>query len=411
MNTFAAALKQYAYLTVTVGLNLQPGQRLLICDAPLECAPLVRLIAASAYQAGARLVDVLWRDEALIRARFEHAPRDSFTEFPVWRTDALLEAAQRGDAFLYSYGAAPDLLADQDPTLVSQVQRLHEQYRLPHLKTVMTTELNWSVIGMPVQAWAAKIFPDDPPSVQLGKLWDTIFKLCRLDQADPVAAWQVHTEKLALRRDYLNAKQYVALHYHAPGTQLTVGLPANHRWIAGAKQSRWGTPFIPNLPTEEIFTMPHKEQVEGVVTATKPLSYGGRLVENFSLTFAGGRVVRVVAEKGQSILEGVIKSDAGAACLGEVALVPDSSLVSQTGLLFYNILFDENAASHLALGRAYRDCLAQGPALTEAEFAAAGGNDSAVHLDFMIGSSQLDIDGLTTEGEIEPVMRAGEWAF
>jgi aminopeptidase len=408
--TFEHKLENYADLALKVGLNLQAGQRLII-RAPLGSASLVRLITAGAYQMGARLVDVLWNDEALTLARFQYAPRDSFEEFPTWKTDALTEAAEQGDAVLSIVARDPDLLKDQDPELIAAVQRTADTHMLPFRQKAMADALNWSIVSVPEPAWAAKIFPDDSFEGQISKLWDTIFKVCRVDQVDPVAAWEKHLAQLAAKRDFLNDKQFTALIYRAPGTDLTVGLPENHVWAGGRKETLSGIPFIPNVPTEEVFTMPHKDKVNGVVASTRPLSYGGILIDKFSLTFENGRVVKVTAEKGETVLRRLIESDEGASRLGEVALVPYSSPISQTGLLFYNTLFDENAASHLALGRAYRFSVKGGAEMPEEEFAAAGGNLSLAHVDFMMGSKEMDIDGQSSDGRSEPVMRGGEWAF
>lgn len=408
--SFEQKLQNYAELAVKVGLGFQAGQRLFI-RAPIEGAPLVRLIAASAYRAGARLVEVIWHDDALTLARFQYAPRDSFEEYPAWRAELLAQAAEAGDAVLSVLATDPDLLKDQDLELVTTVQRVHDQHLLPFRKLAMTERVNWSIVSLPIPAWAAKIFPGEPPEQQLSKLWDTIFTICRADRPDPVAAWQQHNQELVARKDYLTARQYTALKYTGPGTDLILGLPDGHLWQGGAGQTHSGLTYIPNLPTEEVFTLPHKDQAEGVVTSTRPLSVGGVLIENFSLMFENGRVVKIAARKGEAMLNSLVETDEGSARLGEVALVPYSSPVSKSGLLFYNTLYDENAASHLALGRAYRFCLAGGSAMTEEEFAVAGGNNSFAHIDFMIGSRQMDIDGLTRNGGVEPVMRGGEWAF
>ena len=408
--SFEQKFQNYADLTVKIGVGLQAGQRLMV-RAPVESAPLVRRIAASAYQAGARLVDVQWSDDALTLARFQYAPRDSFEEFPAWRTEALLRMAQQGDALLSIHAADPDLLKDQDPELVALAQRVNDIHMQPFRQYLMADKLNWSIISLPIASWAAKVFPTDPPETQIARLWETIFKICRADRVDPLAAWQNHTQHLAVRRDYLTARQYVALKYRAPGVDLTLGLPENHIWHSGQGQTESGIPFIANVPTEEVFTLPHKDKVNGLVSSSKPLSYSGVLIEDFSLTFVEGRVARVTAQKGEATLKKLVEMDEGAARLGEVALVPHSSPISQTGILFYNTLFDENASNHVALGRAYRFCLANGAAMSDEEFAAAGGNHSLAHVDFMIGSDQMDIDGLTRSGQAEPVMRAGEWAF
>ena len=409
--TFEENLKKYADLIVHVGVNLQPGQRLTIRRAPHEAAPLVNLIAASAYKAGARLVDVFWRDEALILTRFKHAPRDSFAEYPDWQAGALLEAVKRGDAMISFSAEDPDLLKEQDPALVSLAVKTNARRMLPVMDHIMRDAVNWLVVALPTPAWAAKIFPNRNSEESIAALWETIFTLCRLDQADPVAAWQKHVQELQARSAYLNNKQYTALKYTGPGTDFRLGLPKGHIWKGAQSVSQAGIPFVANLPTEEVFTLPHKDQADGVVTASKPLNHEGRLIENFSLTFAQGRVVEARAERGEAALKEIIATDEGAARLGEAALVPHSSPISQSGLLFYNTLFDENASSHLALGRAYRFTLQNGTTMSTDEFAAAGGNYSLKHVDFMIGSAQTNVDGITADGRAEPVMRQGEWAF
>lgn len=415
---FEHMLAKYAELAVKVGLNLQPGQRLLIKgDAlvtngvSLHMAPLVERIAAVAYQGGARLVDVIWGDERLQLARFRHAPRDSFAEFPTWQANAALEYAQHGDALLTVLADNPDLLTDQDPELVATFQTTALKHTRPYRDYIMRDAINWTVIAGSAPDWAARVFPDLPPPAAESKLWEAIFEMCRLNHADPVAAWQTHLGHLAARSDYLNHKRYAALKFIAPGTDLTVGLPAGHIWKAGHSTSQSGITFTANMPTEEIFTLPHKDKTEGVVAASIPLSHGGALIENFSLTFAQGQVVSASADKGEAILSKMLETDAGAGRLGEVALVPHSSPISQSGLLFYNTLIDENAASHVALGRAYRFSLQGGQALSDAGFAALGGNYSLTHVDFMIGSAHMDVDGLREDGTLEPIMRNGGWAF
>jgi aminopeptidase len=407
---FEQYLRSYADLAVKIGVNVQPGQRLMI-RAPLDSAPLARLIAISAYQAGARLVDVIWEDEQLELIRFQNAPRDSFEEASSWLPNALLEYAQRGDALISIRGNDPDLLNNQDPNLIASARKAASIKFAPFMDRLMHTDLNWLVVSAPVVSWAAKVFSGLPAEQQMSRLWDMIFDVCRLKQPDPSAAWERHITQLSARSAYLNRKQYAALHYRAPGTDLRVGLPRGHVWESARAISAKGIAFVPNMPTEEVFTMPHKDRVSGTVTASKPLNYSGTLIENFRLTFAEGRVVEIAAESGADSLRKLIATDAGAGRLGEVALVPHSSPISQSGLLFYNTLFDENAASHLALGRAYQSTLEGGTAMSDEEFSAAGGNNSLIHVDFMIGAAAMDIDGLTEDGAAEPVMRAGEWAF
>jgi aminopeptidase len=408
-------LRAYAELTVRVGLNLQPHQRLLIIGplanggASIEAAPLVRHITAAAYAAGAQLVETLWGDEALLAARFANAPRDSFDEFSAWLPRALAEHVENGHAVLSIYANDPDQLKDAPPELVAAVQQATARAVRPFREYISRNQTNWSVVAAAASSWAARVFPDVEPSQQVARLWDAIARLCRLDRPDPIAAWETHLRELATRTEHLNRKQYSALRYNGPGTDLTIGLPGGHVWVGGSSLNAARIRFAPNLPTEEVFTMPHKDRVDGVVRSSKPLSYGGNLIEGFSLRFEGGRVVEVHADRGESVLRTLIAMDAGAACLGELALVPHSSPISQTGRLFYNTLFDENAASHIALGAAYKFTFRGGEALTDEEFEAVGGNRSAAHVDFMIGSGELDVSGVLPDGTVEPVMRKGEW--
>jgi aminopeptidase len=408
-------LRAYAELTVKIGLNLQPQQRLLIIGpvanggCSLEAAPLVRHITAAAYDAGARLVETLWGDEALLAARLEHAPRDSFDEFSAWLPSALVAHVEAGHAVLSIYANDPDQLKGHSPEFVAAVQQATARGVRPFREHISRNQTNWGVVAAAAASWAARVYPDRSASEQVPALWDAIERLCRLDRPDPVASWETHLSQLAERTNHLNAKQYKALKYSGPGTSLTIGLPAGHIWVGGRSTSASGIRFAPNLPTEEVFTMPHKDRVDGTVWSTKPLSYGGTLIEGFRITFAEGRVVDVKAEKGEDVLRRLVKMDGGAARLGELALVPHSSPVAQTGVLFYNTLFDENAASHVALGAAYKFTLRGGETMTDEEFERAGGNRSATHVDFMIGSSELDVDGVLSDGGVEPVMRKGEW--
>ena len=406
---FERALSQYAQLIVKIGLNVQPGQRLLI-RAPLEAVPLVRQVSIRAYEAGAHLVDTIWVDPQMLRIRFQYAPDDSFAVHSDWGWKAGLETVDAGGAVLSIGGTDPDLLKGIDPAQIATMQRAEGQASLPLSRRISADAINWCVVGYATAAWAAKVFPDLAPGEQRTRLWDAIFSTVRLDTPDPLAAWEAHGEDLVRRAAYLNAKQYDALHYTGPGTDLTVGLPENHHWIGGPAPTAIGISNVANLPTEEVFTAPHRERVDGTVRATMPLNLRGNLVENFSLSFKDGRVTNVSAEKGEALLRSQVEMDEGAARLGEVALVPHSSPISRAGILFYNTLYDENASSHLALGRAYRNCIADLAGDSEEAFTARGGNQSAIHLDFMVGSGEIDIDGIAADGTREPLMRQGEWA-
>lgn len=405
---FTRSLSRYADLIIRVGLNLQPGQRLIV-RAPLEAAPLARLVAAAAYDLGSPLVDVVYSDPQLVLTRFQHAPADSFAEVSQWWVQAGLEFVENGHALLSIAGTDPDLLKDVDPALIATTRKAEGQVGAPLSRLVSADAINWCVVAYATPAWAARVFPDLSPEEQQNRLWEAIFAAVRLDAADPVAAWQAHSDDLLARTAMLNQRQYTALHFTGPGTDLTVGLPYNHHWIGGAAPTALGFSNIANMPTEEVFTAPHRKRVDGVVRATMPLSLSGKLVDEFSVTFEKGRVVDVSAKKGEALLRSLIETDEGAARLGEVALVPAGSPISRRGILFYNTLFDENAASHIALGRAYRNCIDGCEGLEDEDFAALGGNSSSTHVDFMIGSAEVDVDGITGDGTAEPLMRRGEW--
>lgn len=400
----------FAELAVRVGVNVQPSQRLWV-SAPLEAAPLVREVARVAYCRRARLVEVIWHDDQVTLARFRHAPRDSFAECSPWRGEALSRAAEAGDAFLSIFAEDPDLLSEQDPALVAQSKTAeHTQLRRFHDR-LMSDHVNWSAISVPIPSWAARVFPGLEPAEQVARLGQAIVHVTRLDTPDPIAAWLEHTTTIGRRAAALNDQCFRALHYRGPGTDLTVGLPDGHRWLAGTATTSSGISFVPNMPTEEVFTLPHRDRVDGLVRASMPLAYAGTRIEGFGFELRQGRVIRSWARQGEETLRGLLEMDEGASRLGEVALVPASSVVAETGLLFHNTLFDENAACHLALGKAYCPCLAGGSDRSDVELAAAGVNDSLTHVDFMIGSPALDVDGLTAAGSRIPVMRRGEWAL
>jgi len=341
--------------------------------------------------------------------RFRRAPRDAFGQVSAWLPAALLEHVRAGHAVLSIYANDPDQLKDEDPQLISAVQQSIARAVREFREHISRNDTNWTVAAAAATAWARRVFPDVDPVQGTAKLWQAIATLCRLDEPDPVSAWRVHLDELAQRRDRLNRSRYDALRYRGPGTDLTVGLPEGHTWVSGQSTSRQGILFAPNIPTEEVFTMPHKDRVDGIVSSSRPLSYGGTLIEDFSLRFVQGRAVDVKAAKGEAVLKELIATDEGAARLGEIALVPHSSPVSRSGVLFYNTLFDENAASHAALGAAYKFTFSGGEQMDDEAFARAGGNRSAIHVDFMVGSADLDVDGVARDGSPEPLMRKGEW--
>jgi aminopeptidase len=415
---FEQNLEKYAEVILKVGLNLQSGQRLLIGGAStsydgisFETAPLVRIITKKAYQMGARLVDVVWGDEQLRLIRFQYSPEESLDEYPQWRIDARLNISKAGDANLHIMTSNPDLLRDIDASLISKFQLNLQKNLKPVLDLITQNALNWLIVSAPSKAWADKLFPKIPSKKRMQKLWDVIFKICRIDEDNPISAWKKHNEDLHKRCNYFNQKQYHALKLTSAVTNLTVGLPKNHIWTGGSVKTLDGIDFTANLPTEEIYTLPHKDRVDGVVKTTRPVFYQGKIIEDCVFKFSEGRVVEAEAKVGNDMMQAIIDTDKGARSIGEIALVPNSSPISQTGLLFYNILIDENASNHIALGQGYRDSLKNGDEMTEEEFMAAGGNQSLIHLDVMIGSGDMNVDGILEDGTIEPVMRNGEWAF
>ncbi len=404
-------LEKYADLIVRVGLNLQPGQKLFIVAQQLEVAPLVQQVVKRAYQHGSKLVSVLWDDDQIKRLRVEHASGDSFEEFPAWTTDARLNSMKDGDATLMISGRDPHLYKGQDQNLVGIAARVYLEHFKPIMEMVARNSTQWCVVCPPTPDWAAAVFPDSTRAEAEMKLWDAVVKTCRLDQPDPVNYWKDYFDQIMVRGDYLTAKNYTAMTFKSPGTDLKVGLPEGHLWIGGWNKTGGGINFAANLPSEEVFTLPHRGTTEGTVTATKPLAYQGSLIKDFSLTFSAGKVVDFQAKKGEDTLRNILESDPNSRYLGEVALVPHETPISQLGLAFLNTLYDENASNHLALGNAYRFNLAGGTDMSEEDFEAAGGNESITHEDFMFGSGEMDVDGVLPDGSTEPVMRAGEWAF
>jgi len=409
-------LKKYAEAVVQVGLNLRAGQRLIITNATSRGVPpaarlFVHEVTKAAYAAGARYVETIWGDEEMQRIRLQNAPADSFNEYPKFHVNAVMDMIQNGDALLAVYANDPDALNGMNTERVGAMQKTHLENYKEISMNVSHNAMNWCVVAAASPAWARKIFPDLKPKEAEEKLWDAVFETTRATQPDPVAAWREHIKNLRKRADYLHAKKYSALHYKSSDTDLTLGLPQGHKWINAQMLAQNGVVFTANMPTEEVYTLPDRQRADGTVAATFPLSYGGNLIEDFSVTFENGRIVRVNAKKNEALLQKLVDTDEGSTRLGEIALVPASSPIATRGHLFYNTLYDENASCHIAIGRAYRSTLTGGEELTDEEFISAGGNLSINHVDFMIGSPQMDIDGIREDGTSEPVMRAGEWAI
>lgn len=405
-----ATLDRYADLVLRVGLGLQAGQPLLV-RTNIAGAPFARRVADVAYRSGSGLVSVLYTDSEVGRSRLRHARDEALTTYPAWQAYALNETIPSGTAVLSIIADDPDAYADEDPHRIAQTLKAAREELQPFYDGLGRDATNWCIVAMPVPEWASKVFPDEPIESAEGKLWDAVLASVRLDRDDPLAAWQEHIDALEARARHLNERAYRELHYRGPGTDLRIGLARDHVWAGPQSESASGARFVANLPTEEVFTAPHREHAEGTVRATRPLSHGGKVIDGFWLRFADGRVVEAGADVGEDTLHEILDVDEGARRLGEVALVEASSPIAQTGLLFYDTLFDENASCHFALGRAYRFNIRNGSNMTAEEAEAHGANPSLTHVDFMVGSGDLDVDGVRQDGTTEPVMRAGSFAF
>lgn len=402
-------LDRLAEVAVRTGLNLQPGQDLVL-TAPVGALPLVRRVAAAAYRAGAGLVSPILSDDGVTLARFDNAGDDSFDRAPGWLYQGMAAAYENGAARMAISADDPMLLADVDPAKVARAGKANSIAYKPALSKISNFEINWSIVSYPSAGWAKRMFPDLAEDEAVARLANAIFAASRVTNDDPVAAWAAHNAALRTRTQWLNGQRFSALHFTGPGADLTVGLADDHEWHGGASEAKNGVVCNPNIPTEEVFTTPHAARTEGYVRATKPLAHQGSLIEDIEVRFEAGRIIEAKASRGEAVLLKLLDTDEGARRLGEVALVPHSSPISQSGLLFYNTLFDENAACHIALGQCYSKCFLNGADLSEDEVTAKGGNSSMIHVDWMIGGADTDIDGILPDGSTVPVFRKGEWA-
>lgn len=407
---FDKNLTKYAELAVKIGVNIQPNQYLYIA-ASIESAQFVQIVTKVAYENGAKNVFVDYTDDQITRTRYELAPEDSFDFFPQWKVQEREWLAEQGAAFMSIISQSPDLLSGIDSKRIASFQKAAGTALNKYRQYVQSDKISWTVIATPSKQWASKVFPNLPEEKQVDALWEAIFKATRSDLANPVEAWAQHNDHLHEKVDYLNDKKFSKLHYTAPGTDLTIELPKGHLWCGAGSINEKGDEFMANMPTEEVFTVPHKDGVNGFVSSTKPLSYGGNIIDNFTITFEKGRIVNVVAEQGEEVLKNLVATDEGSHYLGEVALVPFQSPISQSNILFYNTLFDENASNHLAIGSAYAFCLEGGKTMSREELLENGLNQSITHVDFMIGSAEMNIDGIKEDGTSEAVFRNGNWAF
>lgn len=408
--TFQEKLAAYAELAVKVGVNIQKGQYLLI-NTSVDTLEFTRLVVKEAYAAGAGRVQVHFTDGEIERAYYEHAADEEFKRYPEWIVKQRDELIERKGALLWIDAEDPDLLTGIPVSRLADQQKASGNALVNYRNAVMKDEIAWSIVAVPSPKWAAKVFPDLPAEEQVNALWEAIFKTVRIGEGDAVENWRKHVANLESRATLLNEKRYAKLHYTAPGTDLTITLPDKHLWLTGGSKTPDGTVFIANMPTEEVYTMPAKFGVEGTVRNTKPLVYKGNVIDDFTLTFEGGKIVKTEAGVGHELLKELISVDEGSQYLGEVALVPHESPISASGILYYNTLFDENASNHLAIGEAYPTCYEGGRDLQKGQLEALGINVSITHEDFMIGSSEMDIDGVLADGTVEPIFRKGSWAF
>jgi len=404
-------LKKYAHLIVNTGLNLQPKQ-ILVITSPIECAPFTRLVSQMAYEAGAHDVVIQWRDELFSKIRFLHAPEEVFDEFPEWQKEFYLSYVHQGAAFLSISASDPELMKDVDPERMNKAQKTSSTALKDYMERLMSNKNVWCVVSIPTAAWAKKVFPHLSEEASIDKLWEVIFKTVRVDTEDPAASWDDHKTKLKARMDFLNSLALKSLHYtNSLGTDLSIELPKDHIWLGGSELTPEGLEFIANMPTEEVFTLPAKTGVNGKAVSSMPLNYNGNLIEQFSLTFKDGKIVDYSAVKGYETLKTMIETDEGSHFLGEVALVPYDSPISNANILFFNTLFDENASCHLAIGKAYPVCLKQGDHMSQEELEKSDVNDSLLHVDFMIGTNDLEILGRSSDNQEIQIFKHGNFVF
>ncbi|QCX14086.1 aminopeptidase [Enterococcus faecalis] len=410
LENFNENLKKYARLIAETGVNVQDNHTVVL-QISVDQAPLARLITEEAYRLGAAEVIVQWSDETIQREFLAHAATDRIENVPQYKIDQTDDWIAKGASRISVVSSNPDALAGVDAQRVAAFQAANGKALVNLRKATQANKVSWTVVAAASEGWAAKVFPELATSEeQVDALWNEIFKTTRIYEENPVIAWDIHDKKLQEKAAELNEQQFTALHYTAPGTDLTIGLPKNHLWEGAGSYNARGEEFMANMPTEEVFTAPDSRRVDGYVSSTKPLSYAGTIISGMKFTFKDGKVVDFSAEQGEEALKNLLAIDEGAKHLGEVALVPDPSPISQSGLIFYNTLFDENASNHLAFGSAYAFNLQGGTEMSEEELAEAGLNRSQTHVDFMVGSDKMNIDGIKKDGTIVPVFRNGDWA-
>lgn len=409
LSDFNELLKKYARLIAETGVATEKGHTVVL-QIRVDQAPLARLITQEAYKLGAAEVIVQWTDDQIQREFLLHAATDRIENVPQSKIDQADEWLEKGASRISVVSADPDAFAGVDSQRVASYQAAAGKALMNLRKATQANKVSWTVVAAAGKQWAAKVFPDLPEEEQVDALWDQIFKTTRVYEEDPVLAWKKHDEKLAKKAEELNQEQFSALHYTAPGTDIIIGLPKNHLWEGAGSYNARGEKFMANMPTEEVFTAPDSHRVDGYISSTKPLSYAGTIISGMKFTFKDGKVVDFSAEQGEDVLAKLLDTDEGARRLGEVALVPDPSPISQSGIIFFNTLFDENASNHLALGSAYAFSVKGGTEMSDEELAEAGLNRSQTHVDFMVGSDKMDIDGIREDGSTVPIFRNGDWA-
>lgn len=407
---YKESLSKYADLAVKIGVGVKEGQTVIV-KAPINTVDLAREITKKCYEAGAKDVIVEYDDEEITHQRLLNSPDEVIKEYPKWRIDGLMNYIKEGAAIINIISSNPDLLSDVDPERMGIRNKVAAEAAKEYKEYVLGGHSCWTIVAYPNEFWASKVFPGLSVEEAIDKLWDNIFKATRIDTENPVLAWEAHLNNLKEKLEFLNEKSFEKLVFTAPGTNLDVELPEGHIWVGGGQTSVGGDHFLPNLPTEEVFTLPKKTGVNGTLKSTKPLNYRSTLIDNFELTFKDGKIVDFKAETGYETLKNLIETDEGSHFLGEVALVPHDSPISNTDIIFFNTLYDENASCHFAIGAAYLLCVEDGPSLTKEDKERVGVNDSLTHVDFMVGSPEMNIVGITKSGEEVQVFKDGNWAF
>ena len=409
LSNFNESLKKYAELAVDIGVAVKPGDTVYV-QISVDQAQLAHLIVAAAYQRGAAEVQVQWFDDVLKRLDMAYMADERLFNIPAFVKGQFDYWVDHQAKRITVVSSDPDNLAGIDSNRIAKYQEAFAKAYKRLMEAISSMSISWTIIGAASPRWAQKVFPDAATSEEATELlWEAIFKTTRIDQPDPEAAWKAHDQKLREKAAWLNNEQFDQLHYMAPGTDLVVGLPKNHIWEGAGAFNPRGEEFMANMPTEEVFTAPDFRRIDGTVASTKPLSYGGNILEDMHFTFKDGQIVEAHAKQGDDVLQNLLKTP-GARSLGEVSLVPDPSPISQSGLIFFNTLFDENASDHMALGQAYPFSVKDGVAMTNEQRAAAGLNQSPTHVDFMMGSAAMNIDGIKPDGTIIPIFRNGDWA-